>query len=239
MVEGVCTYCGKISPLSYDHVPPRCIFARPRPPLITVPSCHSCNQRFSPDDEYLRLILVSRHDTAIHPDGEGVWEAAMRGLGRPTHLGLAKRFLRGAKEVNLRSPAGLYLGRVGVFEPDIERIRSVAIRIVRGLYFHHYKLRIPDDYTYSAYPLEAVAPTASAIAALSGVINILKTTERNIVGRGAFAYRHQRDCSLPFLSAWLLEFYEKLPCLVTVFPRRDSPPAMSTEPSYKAPPRDH
>jgi 5-methylcytosine-specific restriction endonuclease McrA len=88
MKRGICTYCGKTGAVTSDHPIPRSLFAKPRPVLITVPSCQDCNNGFSLNDEYLRLVLVSRHDTFKHPDAQSVWGAAMRGLSRPDHLGV-------------------------------------------------------------------------------------------------------------------------------------------------------
>lgn len=65
---GACIYCGREGPLTLDHIPPRALFAEPRPAdLITVPSCQPCNVGFSKDDEYLRLVLTLKHDSYPHP----------------------------------------------------------------------------------------------------------------------------------------------------------------------------
>jgi 5-methylcytosine-specific restriction endonuclease McrA len=43
---GPCCYCGKVGPLTDDHVPPRALFPeefRQGANLATVPSCESCN----------------------------------------------------------------------------------------------------------------------------------------------------------------------------------------------------
>ena len=66
---GTCVYCGKIRTITDDHIPPSSIFAKPKPNnLITVPSCHYCNQGSSKDDEYFRLTLTIRKDVSQHPD---------------------------------------------------------------------------------------------------------------------------------------------------------------------------
>ena len=79
----VCTYCGRLNPTSVDHVPPRSLFAKPRPSnLVTVPSCEPCNIGASQDDEYFRLTIALRHDLD-DPDADAAMDAAVRSLSRP------------------------------------------------------------------------------------------------------------------------------------------------------------
>jgi hypothetical protein len=216
MSERICTYCGLTCALSLDHVPPKCLFAKPRPDLITVPSCATCNGKFSKDDEYLRLVLVSRHDTGAHRDAQGVWEAAMRGLGRVDQLGLAKRLLSRAKEVELRTSAGLHIGHGAVFEPEISRIEAVAIRIVRGLYYHKYQRRIPEAHHYRSFILDLVDAKAQAALALKEMVRKLTSSQPDVIGNRAFAFWHQLVVGQEHASAWLLEFYEHMHILVLV-----------------------
>ena len=97
---GECAYCGETRPLTDDHVPPKNLFAPPRPPdLITVPSCNQCHDPMSKDDEYFRLALANRADVAEHPDAVGVWPALMRSLQRPEAPGLKRSFLGEVRKV--------------------------------------------------------------------------------------------------------------------------------------------
>jgi hypothetical protein len=64
---GQCVYCGRRRQLTVDHVPPRNLFARPRPTLITVPSCAPCNTGASLDDEYFYSRIVMHLGAARHP----------------------------------------------------------------------------------------------------------------------------------------------------------------------------
>ena len=53
----LCIYC-QINPAdTVDHVPPKGLFKEPRPvDLIIVPACSTCNNSFSKDDEYFRIL---------------------------------------------------------------------------------------------------------------------------------------------------------------------------------------
>ena|SRR5579864_691359 len=231
MKRGICTYCGETGALTSDHPIPRNLFPKPRPDLITVPSCQDCNNGFSLNDEYLRLVLVSRHDTFKHPDAQGVWGAAMRGLSRPDQLGLAKRFLSRAREVNVSTAAGLHLGRAGVFEPDISRIEAVAVRAVKGLFFNEYGRRIPDEYDYKTYILDLVVPQWEGAPLLTEMVRKLVSRQPTVIGNRTCAFWHQivegHDCA----SVWLIEFYGHMHCLVLTGPQEGSPSRSSEESS--------
>ncbi len=71
---GTCTFCGLKGYVTDDHVPPRCLFSRPRPNnLVTVPACKDCNTRkSSKDDEYFRLTFGMDEKSIGNPDREGV-----------------------------------------------------------------------------------------------------------------------------------------------------------------------
>lgn len=67
--KGECVYCGVIGPITDDDIPPKCLFKKPRPALVKVPSCPPCNNSVSDDDENFRTMLALRHDLSGH---EGV-----------------------------------------------------------------------------------------------------------------------------------------------------------------------
>lgn len=53
-----CIYCGKDAD-TRDHVPPKCFLRTPYPAnLITVPSCRTCNNNASKDEEYCRVVVI-------------------------------------------------------------------------------------------------------------------------------------------------------------------------------------
>jgi hypothetical protein len=143
----------------------------------------------------------------------------MRGLARPDQLGLARSFLSRAKEVDLSTPAGLHVGRAAVFEPDIPRIEAVAIRATKGLFFHEYGRRIPDGYEYKAYVLDHVDPEAEGASQLIEIVRRLVSRPPTLIGSRTCAFWHQvvdgHDCA----SVWLIEFYERMRCLVLVLPQ--------------------
>lgn len=78
-----CIYCGRSDDPAPDHVPPKGIFAEPRPSdLIRVPSCRSCNAGFQIHDDYFAATLARRADVERHPAARDLLQRVQRGLGR-------------------------------------------------------------------------------------------------------------------------------------------------------------
>lgn len=82
-MTGVCIYCGKTAE-DVDHVPPKCLFQKPRPSgLVKVPCCKKCNRRFGIDDEYFRdSLALSTYEAAEPPELKTLHEAVRRSLLR-------------------------------------------------------------------------------------------------------------------------------------------------------------
>src|SRR5687767_12336476 len=110
---GVCCYCRNRAEVSADHVPPKTVFAKPRPStLITVPACGECHSdACSKDDEYFRLVVSFSHETGSNAGAKAAREAGIRSLKRPEAEGLRRGFLSQVDKKSVTSPAGLYLGR--------------------------------------------------------------------------------------------------------------------------------
>jgi len=176
-----------------------------------VPSCRECNEAASKDDEYFRLVTVIRHDTSDHPDAAGVWSTAMRSLQKPRKRGFKTAFLDNVREVALQTPAGIYLGQAGVYDVDLERLNRVATRIVRGLFYHHSRRRIPNEYRVVAYCTTGIGSSQTEVVTqVRDMVNGLLSGKPHIVGKGTFAYWYRFLEEDVQLSAWLLVFYKKI-----------------------------
>src|SRR4051812_5642819 len=106
-----CVYCGSSNPSTHDHIPPKNLFPKPRPHLLTVPCCAECNASASKDDEYFGLMITLRHDTGEDPTVQKLWPALIRSLERPKGSGFARALFESVAPVDITSPGGLYLGR--------------------------------------------------------------------------------------------------------------------------------
>jgi hypothetical protein len=212
--EVICTYCERPAE-NEDHVPPECLFPKPRPKdLVTVPSCINCNRGFSKDDEYLKQIFILRHDISEQPRVRPLVASLFRTLQRPKAKGYAALVYRNLCDVSLRTPAGLHLGTTGAFNVDLVRARRTLARITRGLFRKEIAERLPLETLVTvqvSLENEAVA-REQALGYLGG-------RPVRIVGRGAFRYAWVQASDSPTSSLWLMEFFDAFACLgITVDP---------------------
>src|SRR5258708_2493605 len=92
---GECAYCGEWRELTRDHVPSRSLFSKPRPSdLITVPSCFSCNNGVSKDDEYFNIVMKIGIDRNRFPRENADSLETINCLARPESLRFARFFLQ-------------------------------------------------------------------------------------------------------------------------------------------------
>lgn len=183
-LNGLCVYCGVQEATTVDHVPPQNLFSRPLPGNIAkIPSCEGCNLGASKDDEYFRLTVALRHDIA-HPDAAVAREAAIRSLHRSQAPGLRASLLREMREAEVRTPAGLYLGRATTYHVDTDRLDSVVRRVTRGLFYKTLGRPLPVDCEVHAYLLLQIEPTArEAIESAQEIVRSVRRGPPSIVGR--------------------------------------------------------
>jgi hypothetical protein len=219
-----CAYCGSRENLTDDHVPPRNVFPKPRPGnLITVPACEKCNKSTSKDEEYFRLKLCLSEQVGNNPDARRNREAIFRSLERPEATLFKRSFLSDMRSIQLRTPAGIYLGRRLAFDVDLSRIFRVVEKSIKGLFFYEtghrlhplYEVDIQSNETLNEYPLEVLKEWKQTI--LLPLAHLSPKT----IGEGIFAYRFHITEEDPFVSAWLLTFYEQVSFLGLTGPMRE------------------
>ena len=204
-----CTYCGRINPETYDHIPPACLFPPPRPSnLITVPCCSSCNASASKDDEYFKMIFAIRHDMGNQPAGQKLLDSVLRGLENPRKRGMLRSLLRSMKRVSLHSPAGLYLGDTASYNADLIRLGRVTNRVVRGLYYKESNIRLADTHDVRSFALSGLQDINSILRSrVRNYVTILKSKQPRIIGEGVFEYWYDTSPEDSNTSAWLLRFF--------------------------------
>lgn len=210
---GECVYCGKTAELTSDHIPPKSLFAKPRPSnLVVVPSCLACNEGASTDDEYFRLMLTLREDTAAHPDVQQILPAVFRSLTKPTKMGFAHSLFQSIREANFVTSSGLFIGRRPAYDVDIARLDRVAQRIIKGLFYSERQLRLPDNYTVFAFSAVGLSSLAKDLKddLIANIVNPVLLHEPRIIGKHVFTYRVAFAAEDLNLSAWHLIFYEKV-----------------------------
>lgn len=190
-----CIYCGSEESITSDHVPPRCLFSKPRPHLITVPACEKCNNGAKLDDEYFRIVVSAGVQDNL--EGQRVWrEGAIRTLRRSEKL--QKNLLSNTKAVEIITPAGVIIGAGHAFKAENNRIKRVVVRIVRGLLWHHYRVKTDPQTIFDLYVDADVTP----------IIETLQLTRISSIGGTTFQYRHSTATDDPGSSIWWLRFYQ-------------------------------
>ena len=132
-----CVYCGDKKTNTKDHVPGKGFFPQPRPSdLITVACCRKCNVDHGYDEEFFAATFLFS-DAASTKTGKELWDSKFsRGWRRNSGLraALQKRMSR----IPVFSPKGIYLQNRLAIELDHERLDSVVMRCIRGLYFFEF-----------------------------------------------------------------------------------------------------
>lgn len=202
-----CLYCGSSEQMTLDHVPPKCLFPKPRPPLKTVPCCRSCNERFGKDDEWFRQVLVIRDDVQHHPESSKVLASIYRSWQRPKGRGLPTAIFNTLRDVRVRSSEGVDRGTMPAFEVDPTRMSRVLERIVRGLYFVETGQTFPLNHQVTVHTgferhLEIQAKASEMLAG----------RPRTVIGEHIFMYSWAHTSETT--TIWLLAFYDVVPFLV-------------------------
>ncbi len=211
-----CVYCGATERLTRDHIPPKSLFGGPRPQLITVPCCRSCNQSFAKDDEYFRQELANRLDLKANPEVRKILRAVYRSWERPEGQGLRRAFAETLMPVDVIRPSGLWVGRATGFVVRLRRLERVAARITKGLFYHEFGERLPDT-------CAALAVCESGLPELGAddlrIIRTLTATAPKTIGERVFSYWSHRAPDHPATSVWVLVFFEKVLFLCWTLPR--------------------
>jgi hypothetical protein len=180
--------------LTRDHVPPRCLFSKPRPhDLITVPCCNNCNRKLSMHDEYFRLAIVAGIDKEKFPRENADSVRAINSLIRPASQGFARQMLQNYD----RSTSGLTVDR--------GRVEIVLYRIARGLFYHHAGVRLTGAFGFEFRLVDTSLKINS-----KGQEQINRLSENlTTIGQGVFRYAFEKfDQPDLFGAVWLMRFYD-------------------------------
>ncbi len=191
----MCCICGIREAKSRDHIPPKGIFLPPRPSLITVPACDKCNQGSSKDDEKFRAYL-SMHSYSSSPIAKRLfWEHTIPRLSRNPKF--AHDILNETEPINLIS-GNIFLGKAFSSKWDSGVHDRVIEKIVRGLYFHHFKEILGKYYSVKThwFKLDKIND-----------FNFIKQMKLCVIHKDQFAYKYVRTKNKPFVSIWFFNFF--------------------------------
>jgi hypothetical protein len=195
----LCVICGKRPATTVDHIPPKGIFPKPRPRnLITVPACFSCNQESSKYDESF-MVYLSLHVGTDSPESKRLWEKhAIRTVKHNRRL--RTRLVTTMRRVDVKSPGGIIIGQGVGSSWDSEAHDRVVERMIRGLYFYHYRDILGDRAHCKVQWLQRIDKK---------VYELFEPLPQYAVGNDLFLYRYGRAQEEPVRSIWLFQFYER------------------------------
>lgn len=195
----ICVYCGKKPGNTRDHVPPQNLFPKPKPVnMLTVPCCRDCQAKFKKDEDVF-MAWITLGPAGESTAGRMLWEQKLKRTYEKDS-GVKKVMRRSCKPVDLRTPAGIYLGKRLTITIDAERKDNVLKKIVRGLFWVEYKERLPEDISIEVYGINGVGEEIGNL--------IARTYEATTFWEGIFEYRHARAPE-SFESYWVMSFYRR------------------------------
>ena len=145
--NGICYLCGEPlhEAINRDHVPPQQFYADEilklhSPNLLTIPVHKGCNSSYHFDEDYFVNTLMPFAVGSY--SGNAFYSEVLTKFKRGKNKKLISRVLREFEQ----RPAGLILppGKI-VKRFDSERVHRVTLKIVRGLYFHHFRKFLPQE----------------------------------------------------------------------------------------------
>jgi len=192
----LCALCGVNEATTRDHIPPKCIFAKPRPQLITIPACEDCNKGTSNTDEQFMMFLSLKVGT----DNEGaaaLWEKqAVRTFKHNRRL--QHKIMSSVRQLPVKTKAGIYLGET-LAVPWNDGSHDLTIeKMVRGLYYYHFDDILGDRINCKVQYLSAYDEKLAAMS---------HDWELNEIGDGFLAYKYGRCEEYPLASFWIFQFY--------------------------------
>lgn len=218
--KGICAFCGSLTIVTDDHVPPRNIFPPPQPndvEFVTVPGCKKCNQGSSADDEQFKVYITLK---------SGVNGAASLKLHQST-----KRTIRSNRKIRKEifensTPFYLPSGDSSTFETqyihkfDPRPIRRVARKIIKGLYFKHFGECIDEKAEVSVYLSEDIKYHQIMI-----IEDLARDTgkfgEHHTVGKNREFHYAFAETEVKYGTSWVLIFNDQCAIVGLTIPKEN------------------
>jgi hypothetical protein len=168
---------------------------------IKVPACRSCNGGHSEDEEYLRTVLVAMQWTPS-PAVEQLFREKVAPSFARDNTRLRRSLLEAMQDVSIQTDEGTV--DTAIVKMDADRMDRVAAKMVKGLYFHLRRRRMPEGTSFRFHwlPKEPMLE----VAMRGHLLN---------VDPEVFSCRYVMTESKPHASIWWLLFYRQILYVVT------------------------
>lgn len=210
LLAAECVYCGSRENLTRDHVPGRGLFSPPLPSdLLTVPCCLRHNQEYAREDEYFRLVVSSRQESAGHPEAARASGKSFENLLRPESAGLERAFRESLLEPSATAKATESDGLQAVAMVDFLRLNRYAERIITALFAHHSGKRLSRSSEVRAFVLDCLDLTKPLNRKIyAGMARILERVPEHSSPRDILRYKFSDLSRAGGESVWNLVFFE-------------------------------
>jgi hypothetical protein len=175
-----------------------------------VPACRSCNLEKGTDDQFLRDLLATDMAARTNPTAKQLFDGPMtRALER--NRSEVGRIVASSRmhRIDLRTPAGLYIGEGYQGTLPDDRVSRILTRIVRGLYFSNRKQPLPPEAVTTVF--------RRSPADLPGFLKTLGTGPE-LHYEGVFGCKFIFADEKPALTLWLMWFYNSVLYSVETYP---------------------
>jgi hypothetical protein len=208
--SGLCCLCGTPldNQITKDHVPPKQFFPssirKKTSNLITVLTHLDCNKRFEKDEVYFVNTLgpLAIETAGGHALMDDILEQGKRPQGLKIVEMVRKEFTN--------TPGGIHLPPGCVAKQfDGTRVRNVAWKIVRELFFLEMKCFLPEDtpVTFEIFTKESPTPT---------YFDLINQQPTHGEYPSAFYFKYTQVHEIENSHWWALYFWEKL-IIIVVF----------------------
>ncbi len=209
MNRKLCCFCGSSENITRDHIPPKNLFLKPLPTnLITIPSCKSCNEDTSLDDEYFRICVSTQGYNDVV--GKKIWDEKVVDSSFRRSKKLRNEIKESQMKINVKTKGGLYLGNLDALTYDSKRINNILIKICKGLIYFD-----SPDIDLMKISVNVIGLTKKD-KKLEDIVNKIKS--KSIGNNNEFIYWSSISSDDRYTSFWIFMFYNN-----TIF-------SVSTEP---------
>jgi hypothetical protein len=154
------------------------------------------------------MVLTFRHDVSELPAAREPSETAFRALGRPEARRFSDSLMRNIFRASVHSPGGIYLGDAIAYNVNMKRMAQVLRRIVKGLYYHATKARLPDGYgAAGGYDNGNFKGDVNVLRKIESTSASMQAKPPNILGNDVLRYWFQHTEQDPHTTFWLLIFF--------------------------------
>lgn len=168
-----------------------------------MPACERCNNGHSKDEEYVLAVLLAE-GSIRSSDANAIldrWsEDHESGVRR--RIGLARRLIDAVERFEIHNSAGIG-GRVRL---EVDRVNRVIEKIVRGLFFHEFRRRLPDTVTLYV----EVKPELDRLRSkpMQALLTALMQRPKRL--GDVFSWCVAIDSERPDFTLWAMAFYDSV-----------------------------